>query len=203
MQIRSFIALPLPEETAIKFFEAAETFCNIEHLQQIRWLPPENCHLTLAFLGDVEEIQLERLARNLSQSLDDKPVGTLRFSEISPFPFNARPKVIAALARNTEWLKNLQSSCVKAIRNSGIELDRRRFVPHVTLARLNRAKRNTSDIPPLFFETQITCKELVLYESIIQPEGAEYHMMEVFALKEARTFNPFVENSGRSESRMR
>ena len=66
MQIRSFIALPLPEETAVKFFEVAETFCNIEHFQLIRWLPPGNCHLTLAFLGDVEEIRLERLAQNLS-----------------------------------------------------------------------------------------------------------------------------------------
>ena len=90
MQIRSFIALPLPEETAVKFFEVAETFCNIEHFQQIRWLPPENCHLTLAFLGDVEEIRLNRLARNLGQSLADKPLEALRFNEVSPFPFNAR-----------------------------------------------------------------------------------------------------------------
>ena len=183
MQIRSFIALPLTEETAVKFFEVAETFCNIEHFQQIRWLPPENCHLTLAFLGDVEEIRLERLARNLGQSLADKPLGSLRFTEVSPFPLNARPKVIAALAENTEWLKNLQSSCVKAVRNSGIELDRRRFVPHVTLARINRRKRNTSGLPPLFFETQITFREVVLYERILHPEGAEYHMLEVFDLR--------------------
>ena len=183
MQIRSFIALPLPEETAIKFFEVAEMFCNIEHFQQIRWLPPENCHLTLAFLGDVEEMRLDRLARNLGQSLAATPLGTLRFSEVSPFPFNARPKVIAALAEATVWLKNLQSSCVKAARKSAIELDRRRFVPHVTLARLNRPKRNTSGLPPLFFETQITFKEAVLYESILHPEGAEYHMLEVFDLR--------------------
>ena len=110
MQIRSFTAFPLPEETAVKFFEVAETFCNIEHFQRIRWLPPENCHLILAFLGDVEEIRLERLARNLGQSLADKPVGTLHFNEVSPFPFNARPRVIAALAEATDWLKNLQSS---------------------------------------------------------------------------------------------
>ncbi len=183
MQIRSFIALPLPKETAIKFFEVVETFCNIEHFQQIRWLPPENCHLTLVFLGDVEEIRLERLARNLGQSLADKTLGTLRFSEISPFPFNARPKVIAAVAEATIWLKNLQSSCVKVARKSGIELDRRRFVPHVTLARMNGRKHNTSGLPSLFFETQITFKEVILFESILHPDGAKYHMLEVFDLR--------------------
>ena len=102
MQIRSFIALPLHEETAVKFFEVAETFCNIGHFQQIRWLPPEICHLTLAFLGDIDEKRLERLARNLRQRLADKPVGNHLFSEVSPFPFNARPRVIAALAETTE-----------------------------------------------------------------------------------------------------
>ena len=35
-----------------------------------------------------------------------------------------------------------------------------------------------------FFKTQITIKEVVLYESILHPEGAEYHMLEVFTLKE-------------------
>ena len=143
-------------------------------------LSPDPC-----FLGDVEEIRLDRLARNLGQSLADKSLGSLRFSEVSPFPFNARPRVIAALAVATEWLKNLQSSCVKAARKSGIELDRRRFVPHVTLARLNRPKRNTSGLPPLLFETQITVKEVVLFESILHPEGAEYHMLEVFDLRKA------------------
>ena len=58
MDIRSFIALPLSEEMAASFFEVAETLCNIEHFQQIRWLPPQNCHMTLAFLGNVEEERL-------------------------------------------------------------------------------------------------------------------------------------------------
>ena len=93
------------------------------------------------------------------------------------------PRVIAALAEATEWLKNLQSSCNKAARKSGIELDRRRLVPHVTLARMNCRKRKTLGLPPLFFETQITFKEVVLYESILHPEDAEYHILEVFDLR--------------------
>ena len=50
---------------------------------------------------------------------------------------------------------------------------------------MNGRKRNTSGLPPLFFETQITFKEVVVYESILHPEGAEYQMLEVFALKKA------------------
>ena len=50
---------------------------------------------------------------------------------------------------------------------------------------MNGRKHNTSGLPPLFFETQITVKEVVLYESILHPEGAEYHILEVFALKKA------------------
>ena len=50
---------------------------------------------------------------------------------------------------------------------------------------MNVRNRNTSGLPPLFFETQITVKEVVLYESILHPEGVEYHMLEVFALKKA------------------
>ena len=41
------------------------------------------------------------------------------------------------------------------------------------------------DFHHFFFETQITFKEVVLYESILHPEGAEYHMLELFALKKA------------------
>ena len=48
---------------------------------------------------------------------------------------------------------------------------------------MNGRKRNTSGLPPLFFETQTTVKEVVLYESILHPEGAEYHKLEVFTLK--------------------
>ena len=187
MDIRSFIALPLSEEMAASFFEVAETLCNIEHFQQIRWLPPQNCHMTLAFLGNVEEERLESLARILGQSLAEITMGILRFNEVSPFPFNARPRVIAALAETSEWLKTLQSSCRQAARKAGIVLEGRRLVPHVTLDCMNGRRRNSPELPPLFIETQIPVKQVVLYESILHSEGAQYHVIESFDLMTAET----------------
>ena len=111
--------------------------------------------MTLAFLGDVEAERLDQLARNLEQSLSDQAAGVLRFCEVSPFPFNSHPRVIAAMAEPSDWLNTLQSQCVQAARRSGIALERRRFTPHVTLARLNSRKKQTSGLPPLFMEKEI------------------------------------------------
>ena len=154
MKIRSFIALPLSEETTSSFFEVADALCGLEHFHKIRWLSPENCHMTLAFLGDVEAERLDRLARNLEQSLSDQAAGELRFCEVSPFPFNSRPRVIAALAERSDWLKTLQSQCVQAARRSRIALERRRFTPHVTLARLNGLKKKLPGFPRLNYQSK-------------------------------------------------
>ena len=138
--------------------------------------------MTLAFLGDVEVERLDRLGRNLDQSLSNQAAGLLRFYEVSPFPFNSRPRVIAALAEHSDWLKSLQSQCVQAARKSGIALERRRFTPHVTLARLNGRKKQTPGLPPLFMEKEIPIENVVLFESLLHPEGSEYQVLEAFDL---------------------
>ena len=139
--------------------------------------------MTLAFLGEVEAEKLDRLGRKLEQSISDQAAGVLRFCEVSPFPFNSRPRVIAALAEPSNWLKTLQSQCVQVARKSGIALERRRFTPHVTLARLNGSKKQTSGLPPLFMEKEIPVEHVVLFESLLHPKGAEYQVLEAFYLK--------------------
>ena len=182
MEIRSFIAFPLSEQMAEPFFETAEMLCNMDNFQQIRWLPPENCHMTLAFLGNVHKNRFYHLIQNLSQNLSEQNDGILQFNEVSPFPFHKRPRGIAALAEANSWLKALQSQCMQAARKSGIELERRLFVPHVTLARIKKRKKNSQGFPPLFVNVQIPVKKIVLYESILHPEGAQYHVIESFDL---------------------
>jgi len=52
---------------------------------------------------------------------------------------------------------------------------------------MNGRRRNSPGLPPLFIETQIPVKQVVLYESILNPEGAQYHVIESFDLMTAET----------------
>ncbi len=69
MKIRTFLALKLPKFVIEKLSAYAERFSGYEKLQQIRWLPKENYHLTLTFLGNIEEDLISNLQHDLEQNL--------------------------------------------------------------------------------------------------------------------------------------
>ena len=107
MKIRSFIAFPLSEQMVAPFFETAKMLCNMDPFQQIHWLPPKNCHMTLVFLGNVHGNSFHNLIQNLSQTLSAENNGILQFNEVSPSPLHKFQRGIATLAETKSWLKAL------------------------------------------------------------------------------------------------
>ena len=61
MKIRTFLALELPQTVRDKLYEHAELISGHDKLQQTRWLPKENYHLTMSFLGNVEYVLINCL----------------------------------------------------------------------------------------------------------------------------------------------
>ena len=174
MKIRIFLALELPQTVRNNLFAHAELISGFYKLQHIRWLPKENYHLTLVFLGKVEYVLISSLQLKLEQNLSHNKAVPFRFSEITPFHFSGTPKIAAAILEHSDELMQLQHNTAKCVRAFGISLERKRFTPHVTLGRLKpRSRKILAFQPQQIFLAGIS-EKVVIYQSELAPKGAVY-----------------------------
>ena len=176
---RLFVAIDLPE-TAKDALESLQ--CG---LPGARWVPRDQLHLTLAFIGDVDG-GMAADARAALRSVDD-PGFPISLRGLGHFPPRGEPHVAWAGLRPSEPLARLQRSVERILDRAGCEIERRKFHPHVTLARLK-------DTPPRrmaewlgahgHFETgALPVIEVVLYSSLLGSTGAVHSVEEVFPLR--------------------
>jgi len=98
-----------------------------------RWVEPENYHITLRFIGDIDP----RTADEVAQALErvDRPGFELSLEALDAFGAK-KPQTIVACVKNSPALKELQAAQERIVQRIGIEAERRKYRPHVTLARL-------------------------------------------------------------------
>lgn len=177
--IRAFAALGLPEAVAfdLSLVQAG--------LPVPRPVPVENLHLTLAFLGEVAETTLADVDAAFAQVR--VPAFELTLAGLGMFG-GAKARSVHAGVAASPALVQLQSKVETAARSAGVALPRRRFVPHVTLARLPErfperqrveaavAMRGTYRSAPFVVE------EFRLYRSWLAPGGSIYVELARYAL---------------------
>lgn len=127
--MRLFIALDLP--WAIKRDLGGLAF----NLPGARWVPEENFHLTLRFIGETNRLQAEEIDHALN-ALNGRGF-VFSLSGVGWFEKNGRVNTLYAGVERNEALLKLQTKIETALHRGGLVLDRRRFTPHVTLARLD------------------------------------------------------------------
>ena len=171
MKIRSFISLNLPLSLKYELFGHTKLIAGQDKRQKIRWLPPENYHLTLVFSGDVESVKTSALQLAMERKLESTKAVPLTISAITPFPFS-RPKIAAALVEHTTELLRLQSDVANCVRKYGITPERRRFVPHVTLGRLVQRTRKTIDFQARNILLSGIADSVTLFQSKLTPDGS-------------------------------
>jgi 2'-5' RNA ligase len=101
-----------------------------------RWADPENYHITLRFIGDIDA----RLADEVVQSLDEvsRPSVAISFEALTWFGGD-KPRAIVAKVKPTTELSDLAADHERRFRRLGLPPETRNFMPHVTLARLRGA----------------------------------------------------------------
>jgi len=180
MTIRSFIALSVPEEVSNQLGDLAAKMSYQDKSGAVRWVDQENYHLTLGFLGDQSIEDLESLAESLDQSLQ-QPEFTSYVSMISPFP-ETKPKLMAAMVEKNEEMASLSRQVVSAVNSIGMAMNKRKFIPHITLGRYRHSRNEYSGFIPTNIECELYFDEVTLFESTLTSSGAEYEPIYRFPL---------------------
>ncbi len=129
--IRLFVALGLPD--ALR----DELFAMCGGIPGARWVPEENYHLTLRFIGEVPGWQAQEVDEALAGIR--APGFDLTLRGVGTFQRNGRIAALWVGVEKAEPLVFLQSKVETALQRIGLEPERRRFAPHVTLARTEKA----------------------------------------------------------------
>lgn len=179
---RLFTALTIPPLSSLRRIANA--------LQQadsrLRMEPSNRWHITLNFLGNVEETQIPHLIGFLRETTPQSEPLSVSLRGLGVFPDLQRPRVVWAGARGDVGLLALHQRLRQAVRSAGL-LDAEEFRPHLTLARSSHP--TTAGVLELLrsqAETQfgqVPVREVVLYESRLHPAGQPYHARARFPLK--------------------
>lgn len=182
--MRTFLAIDLPGEIRSALREVTAPLR--ERCRGWRWLRPEGIHLTLRFLGEVDEADITRQEATWRRVADATPPMRLDIGGLGVFPPRGRPRILWIGVRETSTtpvLARLASSLEAAARDLGFEIESRPFRPHLTVARALRGERpvapSADEVDPVgpFEATEVT-----LVRSELRPEGARYHAVQAFRL---------------------
>lgn len=136
--IRSFFAIDLPERITRRLEKVSKQLQDGLDDVPARWVPAENMHLTLKFLGDVSETNLEVLKDVLRTVVTNHEKFEMSIGGLGAFPKAQRPRVIWIGIEAPPELSSIQRNLESETARLGYARERRPFSPHLTLARVSR-----------------------------------------------------------------
>jgi len=140
-----------------------------------RWITPDNYHLTLRFIGDVDDVVAHEVASLLGRV--KRGAFELHLEGLTSFG-GRKPRAVVATAAPTQALLDVQAEHERLMQRIGLEPEGRKYIPHVTLARLRDASsRDVADYLATrgFFRTSsFSVERFVLFSSRASVGGGPY-----------------------------
>ncbi|MFH1458344.1 MAG: RNA 2',3'-cyclic phosphodiesterase [Candidatus Omnitrophota bacterium] len=185
--MRTFIAIELPEEIKESLAQLQGRLKDSK--ADVKWVEPKNIHLTLKFLGEINDEQLREITKILEQ-VAEKNVGfQMRISSIGVFPKMNFPRVIwVGLDKGDSETKKIATDLEERIIAVGIPREKQTFSSHITIGRVKSSFNRDELVNCLKAIDSLEGKEfvvqkIILFKSILTPKGPTYEALKVASLK--------------------
>jgi 2'-5' RNA ligase len=185
-KIRAFVAIALPPDVRDVLLRV-QTAIKAYNLK-LKWVQPQNIHLTLKFLGDVPATQIDTIHQHCREASDNVRPLALTAQGLGVFPGLRRPRVLwAGVGGASDRLKVLHSEIEQGLASCGYPPERKAFRAHLTLARIKapvapallaEALANQANYTPQPFNVTA----LTLMQSRLTPSGAIYTPLKTIPL---------------------
>ena len=189
--MRAFLAIPFSPDEHETLESLQESLATMPALDDFRWARPENIHITLRFLGDIEGAQSEAAAEALRRAGAGASAFDIPIDRFGVFPHLKRPGVLwTGPSKTPEPLAELEANLSRHLAGAGFPSKEGPFRPHLTIAR-----RRSRDRPPAGLEGELEiaeqrwltpplvcrAREAVLFRSELNPSGAIHTVLEKVA----------------------
>jgi len=187
--IRAFIAIEIAAATVHRIAAAIDPLK--PRIVGIRWVAPASFHLTVKFLGNIDESRIEPIGLALTDALRPFQRFTINAKGLGVFPNVKRPRVLWVGLVGSR-LAELAAVVESALMPLGFAREEKTFTPHLTIGRWRQAERADRALEhELKNWTQCDfgatlVDEVIFFESVLKPAGAIYHRLKVVTLKHGR-----------------
>jgi 2'-5' RNA ligase len=188
--IRTFVAIELPSQIKAALSQLQSNLRTSKNAS-VKWVNPEGIHLTLKFLGNIDEAEVPALTKALSEAVRGVAPFSLQLGDPGAFPGNQAPRVVwVGVEGEIELLLTLHNNVDRVLTPLGFPPEKRAFSPHLTLGRVREEaspgerRRLGENVAALKTEAKSSFKveSLSLMRSKLTREGALYSCLASFAL---------------------
>jgi len=180
--IRVFVAVDLSQEARKELARFLDRLA--AKRWPVRWEPAEKLHLTLSFLGWVEEDKLEVISGCVEKGVRTIYPFTIRLGKLGVFPNSLQPRIVwLGIKGDQPTLVRLRRSVAENLIDVGFPAEKRSWIPHLTIGRVKKecSYRATKELGRQLqklelseFEASTSVDRIVTYRSILKPSGSEY-----------------------------
>jgi len=187
--MRTFIAIELPSEIKDSLSRLQEELKASN--ADVKWVEPNNIHLTLKFLGEIDDKKIEKITKIIDDTAREKNKFQMHISSLGTFPKIDFPRVIwVGVDTGDKETKGIADELEEKIAKIGIPKEDRPFSSHITIGRtrssLNREKlvqdlKNKAELGGEKLEFYVT--KITLFKSTLTPHGPIYEVLKETNLK--------------------